>query len=480
MDIRNKKLGEDEFLKERQEVLAQWPTGKDADLDEAIAFHKSLPPHKVWVHKMRYAKEHGETYAITGMGKATIEEQMELLTYVEKEGQADILGTSVDSFSRQNNYEEVGRGIAESIKRGRSVLNGYPIVNHGVAGFRRIVAAVNLPISMRYGAADPRLIDEIGYAGGHTSGATDTLMDFWHHTSKVSLETAILTHRYTQRLIGFYEEHGVPLCASCQGLYGAGISPSLQIAAIIVQVLMMAEQGVKNIRLHMAAHGNLAQDVATANVLRNLTQEYLNRYGYDGVEGFLSVSFSLVQYPMEAGAAFAVVFMNTLMAKLCGAQANDIRTVAEAKGVPTKEDTAYTFRTAKAMENFLLTQKIEVDKKELEIETRMAEREVKCILEKVLEFGDGDVVVGTIRAVQSGVLDNPFATNPASPCKVMGIKDSEGAIRYLNHGNLPFTNDILEFHRSKIMGRERKKGKKLDYETLVSDLLAVSKGVLVE
>jgi len=180
------------------------------------------------------------------------------------------------------------------------------------------------------------------------------------------------------------------------------------------------------------------------------------------------------------GSAFAVVFMNTLMAKLCGAQANDIRTVAEAKGIPTKEDTAYSFRTAKVMENFLQTQKIEVDKKELEIETRMAEAEARSIVDKVMEFGDGDVVQGTIKAVKSGVLDNPFATNPASPCKVMSIKDSAGALRYLNHGNLPFSGDILEFHKGKIAERERMKGKKLDYETLVSDLMAVSKGVLVE
>ncbi len=480
MEISNKKLTEDEFFKERREVLAQWPTGKEVDLEEAIAFHKGLPRHKVYVHKLKDAKERGEIYAITGMGKATIEEQIELLTYVEKEGQADLLGTSVDSFSRQNNYEEAERGIVESRKRGRSVLNGLPLVNHGVAGFRKVVEAVNSPISMRYGAADPRLIDEIGYAGGHTSGSTDALMDFWHHHSRVPLETAISTHRYVQRLIGYYEEHGVPLCASCQGLYGAGISPSLQIAAILVQIVMMAEQGVKNARLHFAAHGNLAQDVATANVLRKLKREYLRRLGYDDIEEFLSVSFSLVQYPLEVGAAFAVVFMNTLMAKLCGAQANDIRTVAEAKGIPTKEDTAYSFRTAKVMENFLHTQKIEVDRKELEIETEMAEREARSIVDKVLEFGDGDVVKGTIKAIKSGVLDNPFATNPASPCKVMGIKDSAGAIRYLNHGNLPFSSDILEFHKAKIGEREKRKGKKLDYETLVSDLMAVSKGVLVE
>jgi len=121
-----------------------------------------------------------------------------------------------------------------------------------------------------------------------------------------------------------------------------------------------------------------------------------------------------------------------------------------------------------------------VSRKALEAEIEVAEKEVRCIVDRVLELGDGDTVAGTITAVKSGVLDYPFATNVASPCKVMCIKDSDGAIRYLNHGNLPFTKEILEFHRDKIAAREKAKGKKLDYETLVSDLLAVSKGFLVE
>ena len=37
-----KKIPEGEFMKLRQEVLTQWPTGKGVDLEEAFAFHKSL------------------------------------------------------------------------------------------------------------------------------------------------------------------------------------------------------------------------------------------------------------------------------------------------------------------------------------------------------------------------------------------------------------------------------------------------------
>ena len=48
IDIKNKKWTDDEFYKVRKEVLATWPTGSEVDLDEAIAYHKSLPEHKVF------------------------------------------------------------------------------------------------------------------------------------------------------------------------------------------------------------------------------------------------------------------------------------------------------------------------------------------------------------------------------------------------------------------------------------------------
>ena len=44
MEIQNKKLDEGVFMQERQEVLSQWPTGKDVDLQEAADYHKQLSP----------------------------------------------------------------------------------------------------------------------------------------------------------------------------------------------------------------------------------------------------------------------------------------------------------------------------------------------------------------------------------------------------------------------------------------------------
>ena len=46
MEVRNKRLTDEEFFKQRKEVLAMWPKGKELDLNEAIGFHKNLAPGK--------------------------------------------------------------------------------------------------------------------------------------------------------------------------------------------------------------------------------------------------------------------------------------------------------------------------------------------------------------------------------------------------------------------------------------------------
>jgi len=481
MEVRNIKLSEEEFFKEREEVLAQWPTGKEVDLDEAVEYHKNMPPSKVLPLKMLEAKEKGEVYPVTGMGKTTIEEQMELYKYVQDEGQAEVLGISVDSLSRFINFEEAEKGLQESIRTGKSVLNGLPVVNHGVAGMRRLIESIDLPVQLRYGGMDVRLIEEVGVAGGTTGSSAEPLYNYWNMNSKFSLESMIRTHQYVHRMVGYYEERGAPITMSCQGMYGGGaVPPSLEMAALLAGILLSTEQGTKHVSLHHHATGNLAQDVASAAVLRKLAREYLDKGGHPDVTTFQTTSLCLLQYPVEIGPAFAVIAINSMIAKICGAQLNDVRTISEAVTIPTKEEIATTFRCAKVITNLLKDQKIEINSEAVEIESKMVELETRAILDKVIEMGDGDLVVGIIRAVKSGVLDNPFSTNPNVACRVLGIKDNEGAVRYIDHGNLPFSKEILEFHREKIAEREKKQERKVDYETIINDFMSISRGFLVE
>jgi len=51
MDIQNKRISDEEFYTIREEVLSQWPTGRDVNLEEAVAYHKAMPESRCFSKK---------------------------------------------------------------------------------------------------------------------------------------------------------------------------------------------------------------------------------------------------------------------------------------------------------------------------------------------------------------------------------------------------------------------------------------------
>ena len=91
MKLRFKKWTEEEFIEMREEVLKGWPTGKEVNLEEAVAFHKALPESKSFSKKLVDAKKAGITLAQPRAGVALIEQHIELFDYLAKVGGADLL-----------------------------------------------------------------------------------------------------------------------------------------------------------------------------------------------------------------------------------------------------------------------------------------------------------------------------------------------------------------------------------------------------
>ena len=132
------------------------------------------------------------------------------------------------------------------------------------------------------------------------------------------------------------------------------------------------------------------------------------------------------------------------------------------------------------MLNLFKDQKFDIlDHKQVKAEADLIERETRAILDKVIELGDGDIVVGAIRGFEAGVLDQPWATSQYVAEKVMGVRDTQGAVRWLRHGNLPFDKDIIDFHREKVAERAKALGREVGYDTVVADIVALSKGSLL-
>ena len=76
MDIQNKRISDDEFNRLRQEVLTQWPTGKDVDLDEAVAYHKAMPESRNFSKKLLDAKRDNRTLVQPRAGVPVVEEHI--------------------------------------------------------------------------------------------------------------------------------------------------------------------------------------------------------------------------------------------------------------------------------------------------------------------------------------------------------------------------------------------------------------------
>lgn len=478
MELQNKRIPDSEFYKVREEILTQWPTGKDVDLQEAIEFHKSLPDHKIFSKKLIDAKKKGTTLIQPRAGVALIRDQIELLTYLQDKGEADLLPTTIDSYTRQNRYEEAENGIRESFKERRSMLNGFPAVNHGVSGCRQLIQSLNTPIQVRHGTPDARLLTEITYAGGFTSYEGGGISYNLPYAKNVPMERTIRDWQYVDRLTGIYEEAGVSINREPYGpLTGTLVPPCVSHAVAIIEALLAAEQGVKNITVGYGQCGNLVQDVAAIRTLEELTDEYMIKSGHTDV--IITTVFHqwMGGFPQDEAKAFGVISWGSATAALSKATKVIVKTPHEAAGVPTMEANAQGLRCTKQLITMLADQ--ECTAANLEEEKKVIRRETRSILDKCFELGNGDIAIGSVRAVQAGVIDIPFAPSRFNAGKMLPARDNVGAIRILDPGNMPLPKDMLDFNRARIEERARVEKRKASFQMVIDDVYAISKGRLV-
>ena len=478
MDIQNKRISDEEFSRLRQEVLAQWPTGKDVNLEEAVAYHKAMPQCRDFSKKLLDAKKEGKTLVQPRAGVPVVEEHIKLLQFLEKNGEADLLPTTIDSYTRQNRYEEAENGIKESARLGRAMLNGFPAVNHGVANCRKVIESVNVPVQVRHGTPDARLLTEIALAGGFTSYEGGGISYNLPYCKNIPMERTIRDWQYVDRLTGLYEEMGVSINREPYGpLTGTLVPPCISHAAAIIEALLAAEQGVKNITVGYGQCGNLVQDIAAIRTLQELTDEYLQKYGYTDVQVTTVLHQWMGGFPADEAKAFGVISSGSMIAALSKATKVIVKTPHEAVGIPTIEANAEGLRCTKQVVNMMADQ-IFRDVRMAE-EEEIIRQETRCIVDKCFELGNGDIAVGVCRGVEAGVLDVPFAPCRANAGLMLPCRDNNGAVRILNIGNLPFTQELKDFHRAKIEERAAAEKRKASFQMVIDDVYAIGKGRLV-
>ena len=469
--LRDERIPAEQLRRTDESIRENWPTGDAVDFEDAIAFHESLPASKRFADVLEDADR---PLLQPRAGVARLDEQIELLEHLQDEGGADLLPTTIDSYTRDNQYEKAQTGLEEARETGKAALNGFPAVNHGVDGCRELIRALDAPIEVRHGTPDARMLAAITFAGGFQSFEGGPISYNIPYCKENSLAATIEHWQFVDRLAGAYTERGVTINREPFGpLTGTLVPPSIAIAVMLVEGKLAATQGVRSVTLGYGQVGNLVQDVAALRALRSLGEAYLP----DEVEVTTVFHEWMGGFPPDEARANGVIGLGGTTAAVAEPDKVITKSPQEFQGVPTKEANAAGLRTTRQMLDMVREQAITLEG--VDEEQDLIERTAMELVDTVEAHGDGDVARGVVDAFASGALDVPFAPSDAAMGAVLPARDDDGRVRIFEFAELDVSDDVKEIHGAFLDERARTEGRKRSFKMVADDVDAISDGRLI-
>jgi methylaspartate mutase epsilon subunit len=212
----NAQLSDEEMRRTRPEVFAQHPDTPMFELEEAFEFCRREMGDRNCPAVMAEAKAAGRTLVQPRAGVGNLEGERRLLQVIEEAG-ADILPVTLDSMTRTLRFDQAAAAAEQSTPE-RSLLNGYPLIYHGLENTRQLVLERERPVHLRANSTDLRLIADVGFACGMSGFVSGPIYSTVQYSKTTPLAEAIKNWQYVYRLIGQYTEAGVPIMDDALGL----------------------------------------------------------------------------------------------------------------------------------------------------------------------------------------------------------------------------------------------------------------------
>jgi len=364
-----------------------------------------------------------------------------------KDAGVDVLPLTIDSNTRLNDYATSQKMLRLSEENDVDMLNGYPLINHGYRTTRKMMEHYNTPISLRHGTPDARLLTEIALASGIFEIEGGPITYLLPYSKNFPLDKAFIYWKYIEKVCAKLSTLNEPINRESFGPLSATLQlPAIVIVIQILEMLLSLEEGVKSFSVSFSQTGTLLQDIVMGNVIKKLSREYADRFGYKDAMVNLVYHQWMGAFPRDKSHADSLITMSTVIAKIVGADKIITKTRAEAYGIPTKEENGeavskvqYTLKILQGMPNV-------GDKEEEENLTN----QVREILEAVFNDPADTLWRKIFNSIKKGYIDIPFSPHIINANKVITVRDKDGHIRLYDKGNLPVSEKSFQFDRQKV------------------------------
>ena len=472
-DISDAKWSREQLSAERRVVLTEWKTGQQIDPEAAPG--ERLEPKKNLDAVLWDAKANNRLPLLQPRtGVADVSEQIEILQHLEQNG-SEVASVQLDAASRSRLYAKAEKGLNQSLSCRASVLNGFPVPVHGVEGVKKIVDCVGTPFQLRAGGPDHRFTYEIALQAGVSAVEGGFICYLFPYDKTTRLSESLTNWQYIDRLCAWQEENtGTSINREYFGTLTANlIEPAIAIIVNLVQAVLSARQGIRSISVGYAEQGNRSQDIAAIRVMEQLTRRYLAKYGMADCRVTTVYHQYMAAFPRDEVKAEQVIYQSATTATLAGATKMMTKSPVEAFKIPSKEENARGLHISRRGRLAAAVQ--ECDEVRIDLERRLIKREVIELMDVIEECGNGSLARGTIIAFQNGYLDIPFSPHSLNHNKVITLRDSSGAVRFAAFGNLPFSEEVKDFHFRRVEERKNLERDPRLFSLLEKDLSRISK-----
>ncbi|MFF4900652.1 methylaspartate mutase [Streptomyces sp. NPDC001068] len=370
---------------------------------------------------VRNAASEGKLVVQPRMGFGTVDQMGAGLKAVGGVGAPTVGTITVDSYTRMNDHASALLALERA-----EDLNGFPLVTHGAAVTRQMLAGIagdDFPVQVRHGSALPgELFASLTTAGiDATEGGP---VSYCLPYSRVPLARAVAAWAECCEMLARNSE---PVHLESFGgcMLGQLCPPSLLIALSILEGLFFREHGLRDISLSYAQQTHAQQDIEALSVLRALAGDWLGDtdwhcvlYTYMGV------------YPRSRQGAYRLLEASARLAVRSGTERLIVKTAAESSRIPSIAE------NIQALEFAASVAEQETVVEPAAIPDSGIYEEAQAIITHTLTLGS-DVGSALIRAFELGHLDVPFCLHQDNANRCRARIDGRGRLAWVDPGAVP-------------------------------------------